>query len=26
MIQVLDSLEIDDTGGFFAWTGKELPW
>jgi NAD(P)-dependent dehydrogenase (short-subunit alcohol dehydrogenase family) len=26
MIQVLDSLEIDDTGRFFAWTGKEIPW
>ena len=26
MIQVLDSLEIDDTGRFLDWTGREIPW
>ena len=26
MIQVLESLEKNDTGRFLDWTGRELPW
>lgn len=26
MIQVLDSLETDDTGRFLDWTGRGIPW
>ncbi|MBD3190830.1 MAG: SDR family NAD(P)-dependent oxidoreductase [Candidatus Heimdallarchaeota archaeon] len=26
MIEVIDSLTIEDTGKFLSWDGKELPW
>lgn len=26
MIQVIDSLEIDDSGKFLDWQGNEVPW
>jgi NAD(P)-dependent dehydrogenase (short-subunit alcohol dehydrogenase family) len=26
MIQVLESLEMNDTGRFLDWTGREIPW
>lgn len=26
MIQVLESLDVNDTGRFLDWTGKEIPW
>jgi NAD(P)-dependent dehydrogenase (short-subunit alcohol dehydrogenase family) len=26
MIQVLESLDMNDTGRFLDWTGKEIPW
>jgi hypothetical protein len=26
MIDIIESLEIEDTGKFFNWQGSELPW
>ena len=26
MLQVIDSLEMKDTGRFLDWKGKEIPW
>jgi len=26
LADVVDGLTADDTGGFFAWDGKHVPW
>jgi len=26
LLQVIDGLDIEDTGGFFAWDGSPIPW
>ncbi len=26
MLQVLDGLPVEETGGFFAYSGDKLPW
>ncbi|MEO1285959.1 MAG: C factor, cell signaling protein, partial [Pseudomonadota bacterium] len=26
LISVVQSLSVDDTGGFFDWQGKSIPW
>ena len=26
LLAVLDGLDLDDTGGFFAWDGSPIPW
>jgi hypothetical protein len=26
LLQVIDALTPDQTGGFFDWTGAEVPW
>jgi hypothetical protein len=26
LIRVMDGLDVTDTGGFFDWAGKVIPW
>ncbi|MGY6554066.1 MAG: SDR family NAD(P)-dependent oxidoreductase [Wenzhouxiangella sp.] len=26
LLQVIDGLQLDDSGGFFAWDGQPIPW